>query len=134
MPTIHDCERCTKDCPQRQLAREQAEKRMYATNEFVSLQQEIEAGLLVRPTYGHWLWNKFSGEVRCKNCKALVGVCFSELSLNMLVKDNNYCYNCGAKMQDRINTVRDEQTESAIREFFDIPDFQGGTDEPQSQS
>lgn len=100
MPTIHDCERCTKDCPQRQLAREQAEKRMYVTNEFVSLQKEIDSGKLVRPVTAHWHWNKFSGEVRCSNCKATVGVCFAETSLLELKNEQHYCYNCGAKMAE----------------------------------
>lgn len=100
MPTIQDCKRCTKDCPQRQLAREQAEKRMYATNEFVSLQKDIDSGKLVRPVTAHWHWNKFSGEVRCSNCKATVGVCFAETSLLELKNDQHYCYNCGAKMEE----------------------------------
>lgn len=102
MPTIQDCEKCDVEwCPQRQLAREQAEKRMYATNEFVALQKEIEAGTPIRPTHNsHWLWNKFNGEVRCKNCKSVVGVCFSETSLMELKNDQHYCYNCGAKMEE----------------------------------
>lgn len=119
MPTIHDCERCTKDCPQRQLAREQAEKRMYATNEFVSLQKEIEAGTLVRPVHSHWIWNKFSGEVRCKNCKSVVGSCFSELALSCLVTEHKYCYNCGATMIDRIDTARGEEVDAEVRRFFE---------------
>lgn len=98
MPTIHDCERCTQECPQRQLARENAEKRMYATHEFVALQKEIEAGNLTYIVHSHWMWNKYNGEVRCKNCKALIGVCFSETSLNELKNEQHYCYNCGAKM------------------------------------
>lgn len=99
MPTIQDCKRCTQECPQRQLATEQAEKRMCATNEFVSLQKNIDSGKLVQLTTAHWHWNKFSGEVRCSNCNAVVGVCFSETSLMELKNDQHYCYNCGAMMQ-----------------------------------
>lgn len=100
MPTIHDCEKCTQECPQRQLARENAEKRMYATHEFVALQKEIEAGKLTYVVHSHWLWNKFSGEVRCKNCKALVGTCFSEATFIQLKDEQHYCYNCGSKMEE----------------------------------
>lgn len=119
MPTIHDCEKCTQDCPQRQLARENAEKRMYATHEFVALQKAIEAGELTYVVHSHWLWNKFSGEVRCKNCRALGGVCYSELSLNSLVTEHKYCYNCGATMRDRIDTVKGEETDAEVRRFLE---------------
>ena len=81
MPTIHDCERCTQDCPQRQLVHEQS-------------------GKLENVVNSHWLWNKFSGEVRCKNCKSVVGVCFSQTTLIQLKNEQRYCYNCGSKMQE----------------------------------
>lgn len=47
-----------------------------------------------------WLWNKLSWEVRCSNCKATVGVCFTDTALAELKRVECYCYNCGATMFD----------------------------------
>lgn len=98
MPTINDCEKCTQYCPQRQLAREQAEKRMYVTNEFVALQKEIEAGKLVRVVQAYWLWNQLSDTVRCSHCNSLSGVVSSKEAFDDFCSEQHYCYNCGSKM------------------------------------
>lgn len=52
---IRECHRCTEKCPQAKLARDIAEGRMYATNEMIRLQKELqeykdleEQGLLLR--------------------------------------------------------------------------------------
>lgn len=60
--------------------------------------KDIDSGKLVKLVTAHWHWNKFSGEVICSNCKAVVGVCFSEATLIQLKDEQLYCYNCGAKM------------------------------------
>lgn len=98
MPTISDCEKCTQECPQRQAAKEQAEKRMYATNEFVALQKDIEAGKLVPVVEAYWLWNIMSENVFCSKCNAYGGVCSSMESFDAFRDEQHYCYNCGAKM------------------------------------
>lgn len=94
MPTVHDCERCARECPQRQLAREQAEKRMYVTNEFVALQKDIEAGKLVRVVEAHWITAECSerdGNANCSNCGQWDW------------DDAKYCKGCGAKMRSNQN-------------------------------
>ena len=52
---IEECRVCTRKCPQEKLARDIAEGRMYATNEMIRLQKELqeykdleEQGLLLR--------------------------------------------------------------------------------------
>ena len=100
MPTIHDCERCTKQCPQRQLAREQAEKRMYVTNEFVSLQKDIDSGKYVEVVNSFWLYNAMTGDIRCSHCNFVAGNAESVATVNEFRRIHKYCYNCGAKMPE----------------------------------
>ena len=56
MPTVDDCMKCTKTCPQAKLAHETAKGRMYATNELLSYVKKVDSGQLVEV-------------VRCKDCK-----------------------------------------------------------------
>lgn len=56
MPTVEDCQKCTKPCPQAKLAHDTAVGRMYATNELIALLKKLECGQLVEV-------------VRCGDCK-----------------------------------------------------------------
>lgn len=98
MPTIHDCERCDKECPQRQLAHQHAVARMHATNEFVNLQKLIDAGELVETVHAYWHWWRNTGEVKCSACNATIGVCYAETAYEELTSGENYCYSCGSRM------------------------------------
>lgn len=65
MPTVEDCQKCTKPCPQAERAHETAKGRMYATNELTVLLKKVECGQLVEV-------------VRCGECKhyhAQTGYC-----------------------------------------------------------
>ena len=56
MPTVDDCMKCTKPCPQANLAHDNAVGRMNATNELLSYVRKVEQGRLVEV-------------VRCGTCK-----------------------------------------------------------------
>lgn len=51
-----------------------------------------------------WMWMNET-EVRCSNCKSLVGVAFCEESYEELVLENKFCYNCGFKMFSLKNMI-----------------------------
>lgn len=56
MPTIDDCMRCARPCPQAKMAHQIALGRMYATKELLSYVKKVDSGQLVEV-------------VRCKDCK-----------------------------------------------------------------
>ena len=105
MPTIHDCERCEKECPKSQLARKQAEARMYATQEFVNLQKKIDAGELVEVVYAEWIYEKGNLYCSCSRCggeelyevKTYGGGMYHDINS----VHSPYCPHCGAKMKER---------------------------------
>lgn len=66
--------------------------------ELVSLQQDIEAGKLIRVVEAYWLWNQRADTVSCSHCHSLAGICSSKESFNDLCAEQRFCYNCGSKM------------------------------------
>lgn len=48
--------------------------------------------------HGHWIYNKDTGEIRCNLCNALVGVTMYSDDVEPIAEVENFCFNCGAKM------------------------------------
>ena len=55
-------------------------------------------------SYAVWAWMDKT-EVRCSNCKSLVGVAFCEESYEELAIENKFCYNCGFRMFSLKNMI-----------------------------
>lgn len=55
MPTVDECMRCDKPCPQAKLAHDTAVARMHVTNELLSYVKKVDSGQLVEV-------------VRCRDC------------------------------------------------------------------
>lgn len=52
--------------------------------------------------HGHWIYNKENGEVKCSRCRAEVAVTMCATDLEEILADENYCFKCGAKMDEVI--------------------------------
>lgn len=76
MPTVEDCQKCTKPCPQAKLAHDTALGRMYATNELTALLRKVECGQLVEV-------------VRCGECEN-----WRKHISELFGKDYGYCRVC----------------------------------------
>lgn len=50
--------------------------------------------------HGHWIYNKDTGEIRCNLCNALVGVTMYSDDVEPIAEVENFCFNCGAKMDE----------------------------------
>ena len=94
MGRLTDCKHCTVKCPQEELACEIAKGRMYATDEVIKLQKELqkykdleEQGRLIEQKHGRWIEHE-GPYFKCSVC----GI--SEVSQGL------YCRNCGAKMDE----------------------------------
>lgn len=53
--------------------------------------------------HGHWIYNKDTGEIRCNLCNALVGVTMYSDDVEPIAEVENFCFNCGAKMDEKDN-------------------------------
>lgn len=73
----------------------------------VSLRKDSASDKLVHVLESHWLYNQENGEVRCKNCNALVGVTFADMSNKIVEEENKFCYNCGARMTKLVVSKED---------------------------
>lgn len=50
--------------------------------------------------HGRWIYNKDTGEIRCNLCNALVGVTMYPDDVEPIAEVENFCFNCGAKMDE----------------------------------
>lgn len=83
---------CYKDC-----APESWES---AFLEFEAITERATAVDTVPIVHGHWVYNKDTGEIRCNLCNALVGVTMCPDDVEMITEVENFCFNCGAKMDE----------------------------------
>lgn len=54
----------------------------------------------VEVVHGKWIYDETTGEVRCNHCNAIVAVTMCKTDLDMILTDENFCFKCGAKMDE----------------------------------
>lgn len=70
---------------------------LYEATELIDNLPTIDA---VPVVHGHWVYNKDTGEIRCNLCNALVGVTMYSDDVEPIAEVENFCFNCGAKMDE----------------------------------
>lgn len=54
-------------------------------------------GYAVPVVHGRWIRKK-NGAVECSECGCMTSIVFSDDAYDEVKTENNFCYNCGAKM------------------------------------